>query len=52
MFQHAGRGHEDLGTAGTSQGELVVLCLAYSQVGINLPDKWEEAAHDKRYAIA
>ena len=50
MLKRAGRGHDPEGVANTKQGECALLCPACPQPGINLPDGWETAEQDKRYA--
>jgi hypothetical protein len=50
MLKRAGRGHDPEGVANTKQGECALLCPACPQPGINLPDGWEMAKQDKRYA--
>jgi hypothetical protein len=42
-LKRAGCGHDPEGVWGTSQGELMVECLACPHPKRNLPDDWEKA---------
>lgn len=43
MHKRAGRGHEEDGCQGATDGELAILCPACPQPDINLPADWESA---------
>lgn len=47
-LKQGGRGHDPTGVAGTSCGELAVLCPSCPRPGINLPEDWADAPADKR----
>lgn len=49
-LKRAGRGHDAAGAAGTSDGELAVLCPSCPRPRINLPKDWMEAPKEKQYA--
>ncbi|KAF8958733.1 hypothetical protein BDZ97DRAFT_1923495 [Flammula alnicola] len=49
MLKRGGRGHDRTGAAGTRHGELALLCPACPQVGINLPDGWENTPKSKQF---
>lgn len=40
LLKRGGRGHDPSGAAGTTPGELAVLCPACPYPNINLPDDW------------
>ncbi|KAJ7055405.1 hypothetical protein C8F01DRAFT_1258577 [Mycena amicta] len=46
MMKRAGRGHDQSGVHGTSQGELALQCRACPQAGMNLPDGWNNINWD------
>lgn len=48
-LKRAGRGHDKEGAAGTSDGELALLCPSCPHPGINLPENWDQAPGDKQY---
>ncbi|TDL20498.1 hypothetical protein BD410DRAFT_725441 [Rickenella mellea] len=49
MLKRGGRGHAATGAAGTSSGELAVMCPACPRPGVNLPTAWKDVDEDKRF---
>lgn len=52
LLKRAGRGHSISGRNGTSLGELAVLCPACPHPNKNLPDDWQSAPKETRYACS
>ncbi|KAG1781389.1 hypothetical protein EV702DRAFT_1177583 [Suillus placidus] len=52
MLKHFGRGHEEGGVNGTSQGECVVICPACPQPGKNLHKGWALAMKANQWLYA
>lgn len=50
MLKRAGRGQDPSGAEGTQEGELAIECPACPHPGRNLPDGWENAPQEIRYA--
>lgn len=50
MCKRAGRGHSLSGIGGTEAGGLSVQCRACPLPGVNLPDGWESAPEELKYA--
>ena len=48
-LKRGGRGHDTTGAAGTSEGELAILCPSCPRPGVNLPDGWANVPHQKKY---
>lgn len=42
LLKWTGRGHDPAGVKGIKPGECVVLCLACSLPGMNLPEGWDD----------
>ncbi|KAI0691764.1 hypothetical protein BC835DRAFT_1256150, partial [Cytidiella melzeri] len=50
MLKRAGRGHYANGSKTTQPGELCVTCPACPNPDVNLPDNWQSASDDLKYA--
>jgi hypothetical protein len=50
LLKRGGRGHDPAGVDATKPGELAIRCPACPRPGINLPDDWEKAPPERRYA--
>lgn len=50
QLQQAGRGHDPSGVIATQAGKLAVICPACSQPGRNLPEGWESAEPNLKWA--
>ncbi|KJA25187.1 hypothetical protein HYPSUDRAFT_135353 [Hypholoma sublateritium FD-334 SS-4] len=48
-LKRGGRGHDTTGAAGTSDGELALLCPTCPHPGINLPTNWADAPKEKQF---
>ncbi len=48
-LKRGGRGHDATGAAGTSEGELAILCPSCPRPGVNLPNGWAEVPKQKQY---
>lgn len=50
-LKRAGRGHDATGVAGTSHGQLAILCPSCPHPSINLPDGWEDAPKEQQCVL-
>lgn len=52
LLKRGGRGNEPTGVAGTSKGELAVMCPSCPRPGVNLPEGWENVPAAMRYGLS
>lgn len=48
LLKRGGRGHSPSGAAGTTRGELAVLCPSCPRPGVNLPGNWMDVPQEQQ----